>query len=344
MKMATRFGLVCLLAVFGALSVRAEEPAKKKYKMLFITQSKGFMHGSVKRKEPAILSPSEVAVTDMAAKSGLFDVECSQDASIITAEKLKDLDIVMFYTTGALPISPENFTAFETWLKSGKGFIGTHSATDTFGGFKPYYEMINGTFDGHPWGSGTKVTVTNHDPEHPTVKMWGPEFVIQDEIYQYKNYDPKAVRVLLSLNMEKCSPKMPYFVPLCWVREVGQGRLFYTNLGHNEATWVNPKFQEHLLAGIRYVLKLENGDATPNPDVQAATAQKNKSLVLPDFKAPITEAATLCEMKGDDVYAAVEKLDDVATHKFVNDFNGIRGEKDPAKKKERLAKLFAGLK
>ena len=44
--------------------------------------------------------------------------------------------------------------------------------------------------------------------------MWGTEFQFTDEIYQYRNYDPKSVRVLLSLNMEKCSPKMPYLVPL----------------------------------------------------------------------------------------------------------------------------------
>ena len=49
---------------------------------------------------------------------------------------------------------------FNVWLKQkGHGFIGTHSATDTYGDYKPYWDMIGGTFNGHPWGSGETVTV-----------------------------------------------------------------------------------------------------------------------------------------------------------------------------------------
>ena len=67
--------------------------------------------------------------------------------------------------------------------------------------------------------------------------------------------------------MDKCNPKMPWHVPVCWVREYEKGRLFYTNLGHNEKTWEDATFKAHLLAGIRWALKLEQGSATPNPEV-----------------------------------------------------------------------------
>src|SRR3954471_18110284 len=89
---------------------------KKKYKILYISQSKGFKHGSVDRKKDAPLAPSEISVTEIGKESGLFDVECTQDASILTPEKLKELDAVMFYTTGdPFPLSKENFAAFEEW-------------------------------------------------------------------------------------------------------------------------------------------------------------------------------------------------------------------------------------
>src|SRR5690349_7748153 len=173
---------------------------KKKYKILYITQSKGFKHGSVDRKKDAPLAPSEISVTEIGKESGLFDVECTQDASVLTADKLKELDAVMFYTTGGLPVK-ENFPAYEEWLKSGKAMIGVHSSTDTLGDFKPYSSLINGTFDGHPWGSGENCTMTVHETSHVVAKPWPAEFQIKDEIYQYKNYDPKAVRVIYSLNM-----------------------------------------------------------------------------------------------------------------------------------------------
>jgi type 1 glutamine amidotransferase len=266
-----------LLVLAPALGVAQEKKAK--YKILYITQSKGFKHGSVNRKSESELAPSEVSTTEIGKTSGLFDVECTQDASILTAEKLKELDAVMFYTTGPLPVK-ENFAAFEEWLKAGHAMIGVHSSTDTLGDFQPYWSLINGTFDGHPWGSGENCTMTVHEPSHVVAKPWPAEFQIKDEIYQYRHHDPKSVRVIYSLNMAKCKTKMPYHVPVCWVREFGKGRLFYTNLGHNEGTWTNPQFKEHLLTGIRWALKLEEGPAAPNPEVSYAEQAKAFAWVV----------------------------------------------------------------
>src|SRR6185295_7842034 len=277
--MRTFVGAVILL--FALAPVAGVSQDKKKYKILYITQSKGFKHGSVDRKKDAPLAPSEISVTEIGKESGLFDVECTQDATILTPEKLKELDAVMFYTTGdPFPISKENFAAFEEWLKEGHAMIGTHSATDTFGDFQPYWSLINGTFDGHPWGSGETCTMTVHETSHVVAKPWPAEFQIKDEIYQYRNYDPKSVRVLYSLNMAKCKTKQPYHVPVCWVREFGKGRLFYTNLGHNEGTWTNPQFKEHLLTGIRWARRREEGPAAPTPELCYAEQLKAFITVL----------------------------------------------------------------
>ena len=255
-----------LIVALSPVATTAQDNGKK-LKLLYLTESQGFRHGSVKRKSADDLAPSEVAVVELGKESGQFDAECTQDIKTITAEKLKGVDVLMFYTTGDKLVTPETWTAIDAWLKSGKAFVGVHSATDTMKGFKPYYEFINGSFDGHPWNAGETVTIANHEPAHPANKGLGEEFQIKDEIYQYRNYDPKAVRVLYSLNMAKCKTKQPYHVPVAWVREHGQGRLFYTNLGHNESTWTNPMFKQHLLAGIRWAAGLETGPAAPNPEL-----------------------------------------------------------------------------
>lgn len=345
-----RMSFLFCLALLSASVFAGEAAPAKKYKLLYISQSKGFVHGSVKRPNQGTLSPSEQAVTEIGQTSGLFDVECSQDASIITPEKLKELDAIMFYTTGQLPIDEKNFAAFEEWLKSGKAFIGTHSATDTFGNFKPYFSLINGTFAGHPWNAGDTVTITNHEPNHPTVKVFGEEFQYKDEIYQYKNYDPKAVRVLLSLNMEKTKPSMPYMVPVAWVREFGQGRLFYTNLGHNEATWKEAKFREHLLMGIRWALKLEDGPATPNPEVQAEIEAKSKAAGLKaQFESAKTQIADLAKANGKDGAALVEKYVKLreadaafgdAFWKTLEAYRRIDAKKEPDRKKAEALKVL----
>ncbi len=50
---------------------------------------------------------------------------------------------------------------------------------------------------------------------------------------------------------------------LAWIQEYGKGRVFYTALGHREDVWNDERFQKHLLGGLRYVMKLEDADATP---------------------------------------------------------------------------------
>jgi type 1 glutamine amidotransferase len=279
----TALTLACGLLVAGPSVVAADKPAgQKKARVLFLTQSKGFRHGSVTRKEGQ-LAPAEIAMKQLGQQTGLFELDATQDAEAdFTAENLKNYDIVMLYTTGELPISDEARDYFlNTWLKQpGHGVIGFHSATDTYRNDKPehawYREMIGGTFTGHPWGSGTTVTITVHDPEHPTMKPFGEEFQIKDEIYQYKNYVPENVHVLMSLNMEKCKPSMPYHVPVAWCREWGNGKIFYNNLGHNDQTWTDERFLKSTENAVRWVLDMVDGDAEPNPDVSKAADEAAK--------------------------------------------------------------------
>jgi hypothetical protein len=71
-------------------------------------------------------------------------------AEKMSPSALANYDGVVFAnTTGDLPLPDKD--AFVAWIRSGRGFIGTHSATDTFHNYKPYLEMIGGEFDGHPW-------------------------------------------------------------------------------------------------------------------------------------------------------------------------------------------------
>ena len=268
-----------LIVVAAPLGCGAEEPAKPGQ----VTQSKGFRHGSVNRRQKK-LAPAEIAMTQLGQQTGLFRVDCTQDcAADFTIENLKNYQIVVFYTTGVLPIPDKTRDFFlNTWLKQkGHGFMGFHSASDTYRTKNPdhrwYQELVGGTFNGHPWNARNKVTISVHDTSHPAMKPFGKEFQFTDEIYQYVNWVPANVHVLMSLNMAKCNPKTPYHVPVAWCRNWGQGRVFYNNLGHNEKTWTDKTFLKSTHAAVRWVLQMEEGDATPNPKVSAAEEQKAKA-------------------------------------------------------------------
>jgi type 1 glutamine amidotransferase len=132
---------------------------------------------------------------------------------------------------------------------------------------------MGGIFDGHPWGSGSVVTLYNEEPEHPCSHQVPHGYQIKDEIYQYKHdehFTRDKLRILLSLdlkgpNMKKGGMKRKdkdYAVS--WVRKSGPTRVFYTNLGHNESTFVDKVALQHMLSGIQYALGDIEADATPS--------------------------------------------------------------------------------
>ncbi|MCH9792212.1 MAG: ThuA domain-containing protein, partial [Planctomycetes bacterium] len=158
----------CLLAVSLLMTPAETQAETAKTRILMLTQSKGYTHGSVKRDKQK-LAPAEIAMIQLGKQSGLFSVDCTQDAAAdFTKENLQNYDMVMFYTTGMLPIKEADMQYFlNDWLKQkGHGFIGFHSATDTYKTYKPYWDMIGGSFNGHPWNSNNTVTITVHNTDH----------------------------------------------------------------------------------------------------------------------------------------------------------------------------------
>ncbi|MBR91055.1 MAG: glycosyl hydrolase [Verrucomicrobiales bacterium] len=285
-----------LLAALSALMVFDAQLLAAPKKILVITQSRGFRHGPVNRGGKETCQVERV-LAEIGKKSGIFTTVNSQDAiKSITRENLKQFDGLFFYTTGMLLPAGDPRDALMEFIKSGKGFVGAHSAADTFKQYDGYVRMINGSFAGHPWNAGSTNGFLNHEPSHPTVAMLGRDFIWKDEIYQYNNFDPDAVRVLFSLNMAKSKPQMPYHVPVCWVRSFGKCRVFFTNLGHNGSTWENETFHKHLIEGFKWSLKLTDGPSEPNPDVQALESMKAFALFAAQ-RLKLDEAELLGKMK-----------------------------------------------
>ena len=221
-----------------------------KRKLLYLTQSAGFRHD--------VIPFSTGIVKSIGEKSGEFETTIAADVSGFTAENLKNYDAVMFYTTGELPMSADQKDAFIHYIQSGHGFVGVHSATDTFYMWEPYLKLIGGYFNDHPWHQ--VVTVDVVDPSDPIVNGLPSSFQINDEIYQISDFQADTSHVLLKLDPGSVDLKKggvrPRFYgwPLAWTRNDGDGRVFYTGLGHEQSTWEDPRFQKLLLNGIKWAM------------------------------------------------------------------------------------------
>jgi uncharacterized protein len=248
---------VLIVLSLSVLSLWAQTPKR----VLVVTATQGFRHSSIpvaERVLAELAEKSQAFTIDYArgGKDGKDDKDLKEKMSL---EALKRYDAVIFAnTSGDLPIPDRD--GFINWVKSGKGFVGMHAASDTFHGYRPYIEMLGGEF--HTHGDQVCVDCINQNPKHPATRHLGEIWTIFDEIYIFKNFDRSKVHGLLTLDKHP-NTGIPGDYPVAWTKKVGDGRVFYTSLGHREDVWENPLYQKHILEGIRWAVGLVEADATP---------------------------------------------------------------------------------
>ena len=292
-----------------SVTARGAEPKK----ILVVTTTAGFRHDSIETAEKVLAKladqsgaftldfaqqpphqpsppkkPGADAAADVVEKfqadeakykaaAAEWQEELKKSLSKLSPENLKSYDAVIFAnTTGDLPLPDRQ--AFVDWVAEGHGFIGMHSASDTYDsyndpnrGFPPYIQMLGGEFAGH--GAQVGVECLVQDKNHPATKHLGESYCIeQEEMYLIKNYDPSKVHELLVLDKHPNNKKQSGHFPVSWVKEHGKGRVFYTSLGHRQDVWGNERYQKHILGGIKWALGLEPGDAKPQARTGSSAA------------------------------------------------------------------------
>ena len=228
---AALFGPGLLSNALGAS--RRAEPKR----VLFFTKSSGFIHSVIARKgeNPA---HAEKILTAIGKEHG-FEVTASKDGTLFESDRIGQWDAFVFLTTGDLtkpgldghpPMSAAGLNAFLAAIDGGKGFVGLHCATDTFGshrkqgGDDPYIKMIGGHFAGHGPQQVARIAVA--DPKFPGVSGFGTEtFELNDEWYGQK-YLADDLHVILTQQTTEQMKGKDYQrgnYPETWARMQGKG-------------------------------------------------------------------------------------------------------------------------
>jgi len=284
-------GLPPAALLLAAASAQTRPAGKQK--LLCFTRSAGFEHSVVKRNGTE-LSHSEKILVDMGRRDG-YDVECTKDGRVFDGD-LDRYAAFVFYTTGDLtmpskdgapPMSAAGKRKFLDAIAAGKGFIGFHSATDTFHSkgqrfenqaeVDPYIAMIGGEFVIH--GEQQEASLWAVSPffyKNIGVPSEGLSFT--EEWYTGKNF-AKDLHVILvqETRFMKGDPYARPDFPQTWVRMHGKGRVFYTSLGHREDVWTNPFFQAIAQGGIAWVMGKFDFEIQPNIDAVTPRANALKT-------------------------------------------------------------------
>lgn len=279
-------------------------------RVLYFSKSAGWEHDVVKRRDGQP-SYSEKVLAALGAREGI-EFTFSKDGSLFTPDYLARFDVVLFYTSGDLfsvgtdgqpAMTPAGRQALFDYVAAGKGFVGLHSASDTFltgehGGGNPaptlnryrdhgdatdpYGKFLGGSFIRHNAQQVATATIT--DPRFPGFGGLGTGLKIREEWYTLKEFAPDnhILLVLQTAGMEGADYLRPPF-PLAWARSYGEGRVAYTALGHREDVWDSAAYQTMLAGLIQWAAGRVSADNARNLAQVAPDAAKTQ-VPPPDVK------------------------------------------------------------
>jgi uncharacterized protein len=173
-----------------------------------------------------------------------------------------------------------------------------HSATTAFLSWPEFGEMLGGRFVNHPWGT-VEAPVVVEDREFPATRFLPPVFMMKDEMYQNVGWSRSDMDVLLRLDVSHLDTRQANIVnhtgdfPLAWAKRFGNGRVFYSALGHARQTWDIPDIQRIVFEGILWALGLTPGEIRPH----AMRAATETAVALPGPAAPCGPAWAMPKAK-----------------------------------------------
>jgi type 1 glutamine amidotransferase len=228
-----------LASITVPLSAESEED---EFAALVFSRTEGFRHGSIEIGQQTI--------AELGTENG-FRVEATEDSAWFTAERLADFEVVVFLNTTGTVLDADQKAAFEAYIENGGGYVGIHSAADTEYEWEWYGRLVGAYFRSHPQIQEAVIKVENR--EHPSTAHLEEEWVRTDEWYNFRQNPRDSVNVLLSLDTGSFEgSSMMDDHPIAWYHQVGEGRSYYTGLGHTNESYGEEAFRTHLVGALRW--------------------------------------------------------------------------------------------
>ncbi len=212
-------------------------------RVLVFTKTASFRHDSI---------PTAIAAIKHLGETRGFDVEATEDASVFTDAGLKRFDVVAFILTTGDVLNVDQMAAFERYMRAGHGFVGTHSATDTFHNWPFYKDLVGAEFISHPADGLHDGRVKIEDRAHPSTAFLPWNYTRAEEWYNFVKNPRSTVRVLASVDEKSYNGGSMGDHPVIWCQENERGRSWYTAMGHSASSYTEMLYLESLYQGIMW--------------------------------------------------------------------------------------------
>jgi len=246
MKRSVRRLSVCFscFAVAILLLSFLTKKSSKLPRVLIFSKTSGYHHEAI---------PEGIKAIYKLGQEHGFACDSTTDSLQFNKRNLRKYAAVIFLNTTGNVLGDEQEKAFEAYIRSGKGFAGVHSATDTEYDWPWYNQLVGAYFSNHPKQQQAIVEVKNNS--FPGISSLPAKWSRWDEWYNFKETNWDKVQVLLTLDERSIQGGTNGdFHPLSWYRDFDGGRSFYTALGHTKESYSDSLFLGHLLGGIQYAM------------------------------------------------------------------------------------------
>ncbi len=242
-----------LLALSLALGGQPAPAAGER--VLLFSRTAGFRHDSI---------PTAIAAFESLGQAAGLAVDATEDPGAFTSTNLTRYAAVVFLLTTGDVLDGSQQQALMSYVRSGGGWMGVHSASDTEYGWPWYEGLVGAYFAGHPPIQSARVRVVRGD--HPATSDLPDPWTRVDEWYNFQR-DPRQNGAVVLLNLDEGSytgGTMGSDHPIAWYHDYDGGKAFYTAGGHTPESYAEPSFRAHLLGGLLSVLA--DPDPPPPPD------------------------------------------------------------------------------
>ncbi|KUN89753.1 Crp/Fnr family transcriptional regulator [Streptomyces bungoensis] len=207
-------------------------------RLLIFTRTTDYRHDSIP------------AAVDAVRALGRFAVEHTEDPADLE-RPLDGFAAVVFLSTSGDVLTPEGRGRLAGYVESGGGFAGVHAAACTEHGWPYYGELLGARFTRHPAYQPGRAVV--EDAGHPATRGLPAVWDVTDEWYDFDANPRGGARVLLRADETSYEGgRMGEDHPLAWCRRQGDGRVFYTTLGHAADAYRDTDFLAHLGGGLAW--------------------------------------------------------------------------------------------
>jgi type 1 glutamine amidotransferase len=204
-------------------------------RLLVFSRTAGYRHESI--------PPAVDAIRAIGTRQAIA-VEHTEDAGAFTDGNLGRFAAVVFLSTTGDVLDAAQQAAFERFIRSGGGFVGVHSASDTEYDWPWYGQLVGAYFSHHTAIEPATVRV---EAGHLSTRCLPATWARTDEWYDFRARPPADVSV--HATVESGEPH-----PITWSRRFDGGRSWYTAMGHTTESYSDPTFLDHLAGGILWAV------------------------------------------------------------------------------------------